>query len=58
MTLLTARDRQIHQLRQEIERVEVWLAADAGDRRAVVAHHRARLEMLREELHKLLDGEK
>jgi hypothetical protein len=36
----------------------VWLAADAGDRRAVVAHHRARLEMLRDELHQLLDNEK
>jgi len=57
MTLLTARDRQIHQLRQEIERVEVWLAAEAADRRAV-AFHKARLEMLRDELHQLLDNEK
>jgi hypothetical protein len=57
MTLHTQRDRQIHQLRKDIERVEVWLAADAGNRRAI-AFHRAKLDELRSELHTLLDGEK
>jgi hypothetical protein len=52
--LYTRHDREVDRLRREIEKLETWIALDSGDRRAV-AHHRARLEMLREELHQLLD---
>jgi hypothetical protein len=50
----TSREREIHRLRKDIERVETWVAADASDRRAV-ACHRAKLDVLRSQLHSLLD---
>jgi hypothetical protein len=55
--LYTQHDREVDRLRREIEKLETWVALDSGDRRAV-SHHRGRLEMLRAELHSLLDSEK
>jgi hypothetical protein len=50
--LLTARDRQIHRLQQEIRQVEIWIDVDAGDRRAI-AFHKSKLAQLRAELNEL-----
>jgi hypothetical protein len=55
--LYTQHDREVDRLRREIEKLEMWIAVDGADRRAV-AFHKARLDMLRSELHALLDSEK
>jgi hypothetical protein len=54
--LLTHRDRQIHGLRVEIEKLERWICADQGDRRAV-AFHKAKLAELRKDLTHLHEGD-
>jgi hypothetical protein len=52
--LLTARDRRIHSLRLEIQRLQAWADVDKHDRRAL-AWHQAKISEAQAELAELED---